>query len=151
MPAAQVAHFSCHGSNNWADPLATGLLMANDELLTVRDLLEQHLPGRRLATLSACETGIVGTDLPDEVIMLPSAMLQAGFGGVVASLWSVADVSTAMLMARFYEAWRRKTWNRSRPCAPPKVGARYHQPRKGRLLRPVRARHDRPHGGRHSC
>jgi CHAT domain-containing protein len=40
--------------------------------------------------------------------MLPSALLQAGFAGVAASLWSVADVSTAMLMARFYDLWQSK-------------------------------------------
>jgi CHAT domain-containing protein len=33
-------------------------------------------------------------------------MLQEGFGGVVASLWSVADISTAMLMEHFYRCWR---------------------------------------------
>jgi CHAT domain-containing protein len=57
-------------------------------------------------TLSACETGIVGTDLPDEVVALPSALLQTGFGGVAASLWSVADISTAMLMEHFYRRSR---------------------------------------------
>lgn len=101
-----VAHFSCHGGNNWGQPLETALSMANYTLLTVRDLLELRLPGARLASLSACETGLVGTQLPDEVVMLPSALLQAGFAGVAASLWSVADVSTAMLMARFYDLWQ---------------------------------------------
>jgi CHAT domain-containing protein len=37
---------------------------------------------------------------------LPNAVLQAGFGGVVASLWSVADISSAMLMEHFYRCWR---------------------------------------------
>ena len=111
LPQAHVVHFSCHGTNNWQSSLESGLLMADDEtgkdvLLTVRDLLESEQAGGRLATLSACETGIVGTDLPNEVVALPSALLQAGFGGVVASLWSVADVSTAMLMEHFYCRWR---------------------------------------------
>jgi CHAT domain-containing protein len=106
LPAAQVTHFSCHGSNAWGQPLETSLLLAHDKRLTVRDFLESHLPSARLVTLSACETGIVGTDLPDEVVTLPSALVQAGYAGVVASLWSVADVSTAMLMVRFYEFWR---------------------------------------------
>jgi tetratricopeptide (TPR) repeat protein len=73
LPATQVVHFSCHGSNAWEDPLTSGLFMANNERLTVRDLLNAQLPNARLATLSACETGIVGMDLLDEVIMLPSA------------------------------------------------------------------------------
>ena len=48
----------------------------------------------------------MGTKLPDEVVALPTALAQAGFAGVAASLWSVADVSTAMLMERFYRLWR---------------------------------------------
>ena len=76
----------------------------------------------RLATLSACETGIVGTDLPDEVVMLPSALLEAGYAGVAASLWSVADFSTAMLMVRFYQCWRQKGWSRSLLCVQPSAG-----------------------------
>ncbi|MCX6033179.1 MAG: CHAT domain-containing protein [Chloroflexi bacterium] len=106
LPPADIVHFSCHGANNWTSPLETGLLMAHDQMLTVRSLLELKDAAGRLISLSACETGIVGTDLPDEVIDLPSALLQVGFGGVVASLWSVPDISTAMLMVRFYQFWR---------------------------------------------
>ena len=106
LPKAQVVHLSCHGANGWSEPLASGMVMAGDEMLTVGDLQDRRLPAARLATLSACETGIVGTKLPDEVIALPTALAQAGFAGVVASLWSVEDVSTAMLMERFYRLWR---------------------------------------------
>lgn len=111
LPKADVVHFSCHGRNNWESPLDSGLLLADDAsrkgvMLTVRDMLDSELPNGRLATLSACETGIVGTEIPDEVVALPGALLQAGFCGVVASLWSVSDISTAMLMQRFYAAWR---------------------------------------------
>jgi CHAT domain-containing protein len=106
IPQAEVSHFSCHGANNWQNPLESGLLMAHNEMLTVQDLFNLELEGARLAVLSACETGIIGTDLPDEVVAMPMAFARAGFAGVVASLWSVADVSTAMLMERFYRLWR---------------------------------------------
>ncbi len=106
LPHAQVAHFSSHGGTNWDEPKKSGLLMTHDELLTVQDLFDLHLTGARLATLSACETGIIGTQLPDEVIALPAAFLQAGFAGVLASLWSVEEISTAMLMESFYRLWR---------------------------------------------
>jgi CHAT domain-containing protein/tetratricopeptide (TPR) repeat protein len=108
LPQVQVAHFACHGGIHWDDPLQSGLLLANDEVLTVQDLFALHLNGARLATLSACETGIVGIRLPDEVAALPAAFIRAGFAGVAASLWSVADLSTAMLMTRFYQLWRSK-------------------------------------------
>ena len=105
---ADVVHFACHGANDWDNPLESGLCMAHNQLLTVRDLLGLEHAAGRLAVLSACETGIVGIELPDEVVALPSALLQVGFGGVVASLWSVADISTAMLMVRFYEYWHNE-------------------------------------------
>ncbi len=108
LPKAQVAHFSCHGGANWGDPESSGLFMANDEILTIKDLFELHLAGARLASLSACETGIPGTRLPDEVVSLPSAFIRAGFAGAIGSLWTVSDKSTAMLMTSFYQLWRTK-------------------------------------------
>jgi CHAT domain-containing protein len=83
--------------------------MVNDEMLTLREILSLQLKNARLAVLSACETGISGADLPDEVISLPAGFIQAGVAGVVASLWSVSDLSTALLMTRFYDYWKRKT------------------------------------------
>ena len=90
--------------------IAEHRLAATDYLcgstLTLADILDLRLGGARLAVLSACETGITGTKLPDEVVSLPSGFAQAGVAGVVASLWAVNDMSTAMLMERFYRHWR---------------------------------------------
>lgn len=107
LPKHTVLHFACHASVNFQQPLNSGLAMANYESLTLRDFLDLHLPGTRLAVLSACETGLPGAELPDEVLSLPAGLLQAGLAGVAASLWSVADISTMMLMVRFYELWRK--------------------------------------------
>lgn len=106
LPNYPALHFSCHGAANLGAPLESSLLLANDEIFTLRDLLTLRLPGARLAVLSACETGIPGAELPDEVVSLPAGLLQAGVAGVVGSLWSVADLSTAMLMACFYDLWK---------------------------------------------
>jgi CHAT domain-containing protein len=103
---ANVWHFSCHGQARPVQPLESGLLLAGDEWLTVRDLFALRLSGVRLAVLSACETGISGTRLPDEMIGLPTGLVQAGVAGVVASLWSVDEISTALLLVRFYALWR---------------------------------------------
>ncbi|WP_346290762.1 CHAT domain-containing tetratricopeptide repeat protein [Sphaerothrix gracilis] len=110
LPHASHLHLSCHGTANFNTPLNSGLLMA-DGLLTLRDLLDLKLTegpsgGLRLAILSACETGLPGLELADEAISLPTGLLQAGVAGVVASLWSVADLSTMMLLVRFYDYWR---------------------------------------------
>ncbi len=39
------------------------------------------------------------------MVGLPASLLQAGVAGVVASLWSVNDLSTALLMIKFYECF----------------------------------------------
>jgi CHAT domain-containing protein len=80
--------------------------------LRLRDLLTMRLR-LRLAVLSACETLPPGTDLPDEVVSLPTGLLQAGVGGIVASLWAVPDRATAMLMIEFYRRWR---WDKLTPA-----------------------------------
>jgi len=103
-----VFHFSCHGAADFNDPLKSCLVMANNERLTLKDFLEYNLNGVRLATLSACETNISGMKLPDEVVNLSAGLMQAGVAGVCASLWSVSDLSTMMLMTYFYDLWRLK-------------------------------------------
>ena len=106
LPDHDVFHFSCHGMADVTEPLDSGLLMANNETLTLRDFLSKEGVSARLAVLSACETGIPDIRNADEAISLPSGLMQAGVAGVVASLWSVSDLSTMMLMVRFYEIWR---------------------------------------------
>ncbi len=68
------------------------------------DLNEIRLVGCRLVVASACQSGHYDTALsPDEFLGLPGGFLQAGAACVVASLWKVDDVATAVLMMRFYE------------------------------------------------
>jgi CHAT domain-containing protein len=40
------------------------------------------------------------------VISLPTGLLQAGVAGIIASLWSVDDLSTTMLITCFYYYWQ---------------------------------------------
>jgi CHAT domain-containing protein len=99
-------HFACHGIADLTRPQLSGLVLAGGEMLTVRDLLEPPSPrltALRAVVLSACQTGLYGADLPDEVTGLPAAWLQAGAPTVVASLWPVSDDGTMALMTKFYE------------------------------------------------
>ena len=106
LPKYQVFHFSCHGMADFNEPLNSGLLMSENDILRLRDFLSMELKGARLAVLSACETGIPDIENADEAISLPAGLVQAGVAGVAASLWSVSDISTMILMIRFYEFWR---------------------------------------------
>jgi CHAT domain-containing protein len=107
IPRYSVLHFATHGRADLEEPLWSGLWMA-DGALSLGDLMDLRLEGARLAVLSACETGLPGAKLPDEVVSLPSGLIQVGVAGVVGSLWAVNEVSTALLMARFYDLWRKE-------------------------------------------
>lgn len=109
---ADVLHLACHGFAELARPLDSGLVLAGGQV-TLGRLMELSLRVR-MAVLSACETALPGTELPDEVIALPTGLLQAGVAGIVASQWSVPDRATAMLMAEFYRRWR---WDQTAPAA----------------------------------
>jgi CHAT domain-containing protein len=109
---ADVVHLACHGFADLAVPLESGLLLAGEDVLRLRDILALSLRVR-LAVLSACETSMPGTELPDEVVALPTGLLQAGVAGIVASMWAVPDPATAMLMTEFYRRWR---WDQLPPA-----------------------------------
>jgi CHAT domain-containing protein len=98
-------HFSCQGNYDWNDPINSGLALA-DGRLTLEDLQQEgvDLSTTRLATLSACETGItdVTHNRAEEYIGIPAGFMLAGVACVVSSLWEVPDLSTALLMERFY-------------------------------------------------
>ena len=119
LQGCRYLHFSCHGSYDWNEPLQSGLLLTDPDRLTLEDLqrpylefeeagkkeqLEVNMTAARLVTLSACETGITeATTLrADEYVGLPAGFMLAGAPCVVSSLWSVPDLSTALLMERFY-------------------------------------------------
>ena len=85
LPDYPVLHFATHGRSGWLDPLQSELVLAGEQHLTLPDLLALRLEKGRLAVLSACESGVPGTDLPDEMAGLPAGFQQAGLAGVVAS------------------------------------------------------------------
>lgn len=60
----------------------------------------------RLLILSACQTAVLDLyGAVNEVRSLAAGMLQAGAEAVLASLWSVNDRATYMLMVRFAQEW----------------------------------------------
>ncbi|MDJ1170761.1 CHAT domain-containing protein [Roseofilum sp. BLCC_M154] len=71
---------------------------------TLGELFQLDLPYCRLVILSACETGLMDFSPElEEYISLGLGFLYAGATTVICSLWAVNDVSTAILMVKFYE------------------------------------------------
>ena|GEM_PF-1892306 len=106
IPKWTYLHFSCHGRYNWIDPPHSGLYLFGGRLLSLADL-QNNVVDMSLAwlvTLSACEIGITDVMIgsADEFVGLPAGFMLAGVPWVISSLWSVLDISTTILMQRFY-------------------------------------------------
>jgi CHAT domain-containing protein/Tfp pilus assembly protein PilF len=117
VPAAtRVLHFACHGLLDEDFPLTSALALSlrlepgagqDNGLFQAWEIFEGMRLHADLVTLSACETAL-GREVGGEgLIGLSRAFQYAGARTVLASLWSVADESTAALMQHFYENLKR--------------------------------------------
>ena len=95
--------FSCHAAFDTAKPERSHLRLV-DGILTLSDLLRADFRNASLVVMSACTSGIVDLQMldVDEHFGLATACLVSGAQTVVASLWKVNDVATALLMQRFH-------------------------------------------------
>ncbi len=136
-PAARYLHLACHGHLDSRDPLASFLALTpprhhptttaphhpttspsrqltappapNDGLLQAHEILSHLRLNADLVVLSACETGLGETTRHEGLVGLTRALQYAGARSIMVSLWSVADESTAALMAAVYRELRRGT------------------------------------------
>ena len=133
---ADIVHFSCHGFFDFINPQKSSLILAGAkiatdgvpsaeksyirsrqgetfdiaECLTLKEIFDLQLSKCSLVVLSACETGLTDArDTTDEYIGLPSGFFYAGATSVLSTLWAVNDVSTAILIIKFYELLRGET------------------------------------------
>lgn len=73
-----------------------------DGILSARELSEQDLSNVNLLVLSACQSGL-GYICTDGVYGLQRGLKTAGVKAIIASLWSVDDQATMLLMIKMYE------------------------------------------------
>jgi CHAT domain-containing protein len=85
-------------------PYRNGGSIDLDNCLILGEIFQLDLHQCCLVTLSTCETGLTDANsLGDEYVGLPSGFLYAGSVNVVSSLWAVSDLSTTLLMIKFYQ------------------------------------------------
>jgi CHAT domain-containing protein len=104
---ADYLHLACHARGGLFDSADAAIELA-DGTMTALELTE--LPGitTRLVVISACQSALSEiAGMPDEVVSIGTAMVAAGSACAIASLWSVDDAATALLMVRVYEEIRR--------------------------------------------
>ena len=106
-----VVHIASHAEMNPVSPLYSSVELSkgpgsDDGALEVGELLGLQIRSR-LVFLSGCETGLGETwatsyRAGEDYATLGQALLYAGAGAVVATLWRIEDRSAAALAARFY-------------------------------------------------
>jgi CHAT domain-containing protein len=97
-------HLACHAYAGMLDATASGFILADGDL-RAPDVSRLGPLHARVAVASACQSGVTElSDLADEAFSLGTALLAAGAACAIASLWSVNDLATAMLMTRLYDA-----------------------------------------------
>ncbi|HEY0460775.1 MAG TPA: CHAT domain-containing tetratricopeptide repeat protein [Pyrinomonadaceae bacterium] len=110
-------HFACHGFYSAENSFDSGLELA-DEIIKLSEIINCNLQNNWLTVLSACETGIVDFDSPtDEHFGLPIGFIFAGSPSVWASLWSVSDETTSLLMRKAYENLNKTEFQTNKPEA----------------------------------
>lgn len=108
-----VLHIASHAVLDPADPAASFIALApssdKDGRLTLAELLARDKPATQtaldLVVLSACETAVGPLFGGEGLVGLSKAFSNAGARSTVASLWAVADRSSAELMSRFYQSY----------------------------------------------
>ena len=104
-----VIHLATHSLLNAASPLYSSIALTaaeqEDGFLEAWEIMRQEL-NADIVVLSACETALGRLQEGEGMLGLTRAFFSAGVPSVVASLWSVEDRATRLLMERFHTGLR---------------------------------------------
>ncbi|MGB3491857.1 MAG: CHAT domain-containing protein [Elainellaceae cyanobacterium] len=106
-----IIHLATHATFNPGPPEDSFILFGDGSHATLRSIRSWDFPDVELVVLSACETAVGDVLLGDdeaangaEILGLGYLMQEAGAEAAIASLWSVSDGGTQVLMDAFYAA-----------------------------------------------
>jgi CHAT domain-containing protein len=108
LPDARVAHFICHGEVESRIGYSGVLILSNGEELTYQHLRQLPRFSARLVVLSACRSGATAITV-EHAINLPGAFLAAGAAAVLGTFWRSEEMSSLLLVQRFYDLWTTGT------------------------------------------
>ncbi|MBD2181438.1 tetratricopeptide repeat protein [Planktothrix sp. FACHB-1355] len=104
-----IIHFATHAAFVTGQPEESFILFGDGSRVTLRDVETWSLPNADLVVLSACETG-VGKQLGNgkEILGFGYQMQRIGAKAAIASLWSISDGGTQVLMNAFYAGLQKE-------------------------------------------
>lgn len=105
----EIVFVSAHGKYDARNPLFSNMTLApdsdkrNDGILNVHEIYDLDLQETNFVVLSGCETQLGEVSSGDDVIAMNRAFIYAGSPSVLASLWSVNEAPTQVLMKHFFD------------------------------------------------
>jgi hypothetical protein len=109
LPGATHMHIAAHGHFDHRNPADSGVLLRDGNgfgTLTLHELRKLDLRRMQLATLATCHSAESARLPGRERICLPTALLDGGARGVIASLWPVEDQASVEIMTALYQHLR---------------------------------------------
>lgn len=126
-----IIYMASHGVYDPINPLFSAIKLAKDRKsdgnLETEEVFGLDIRAD-MVVLSACQTGLGRVSKGDEVTGLSRAFFFAGAHAVVASLWRVSDVSTAILIKHFFRNYKTRSKVISLQKAALHVKSRYPHP-----------------------
>jgi CHAT domain-containing protein/Tfp pilus assembly protein PilF len=103
-----IAHFATHAAFIPGHPADSFIMFGNGDRVTLQDVKNNSsrwsFRNLDLVVLSACETGLGELGNGEEILGFGYLMQDAGAKASIASLWTVSDGSTQVLMNAFYQS-----------------------------------------------
>lgn len=101
LPAADLAHFACHGRFDEGALAQSGLALA-DGWLDISKVEALSLERLRLAMIASCWAANARILPGSQAVGLPMAFLRAGAHAVVSALWEVPQAAGVEIASRVY-------------------------------------------------
>jgi len=95
-------HLACHGQQNPAEPLKSGLILY-DGTLELQQILNSSLPNAEFVFISACQTAIGDANLVNESMHLAGGLIFAGFHAAIGTLWNTMDSDGPKMAETVYQ------------------------------------------------
>ncbi|MEE3719061.1 CHAT domain-containing protein [Tumidithrix elongata RA019] len=97
-----IVHFATHAEFKSGSPNNSYVLFGDGSKVTLAEINEWQLKDADLVVLSACQTGIGSLGNGAEILGFGYQVQRAGAKASIASLWTVSDGGTQVLMEAFY-------------------------------------------------
>ncbi|CAN1213269.1 CHAT domain-containing protein [Tumidithrix helvetica PCC 7403] len=102
-----IIHFATHAEFKSGKPSDSYVLFGDGSKVTLAEINGWQLKDADLVVLSACQTGVGSLGNGSEILGFGYQVQRAGAKASIASLWTVSDGGTQLLMEAFYRSLKK--------------------------------------------